>query len=320
MERHTKAMADIFKASEAEGLEVWVDNFGLWGEPGDKAHFLMYHPEAKVVFGDGTQHAFKPCFNSPLYRQFTKDWIDKVGELGGKTIFWDEPNLPLKRVEGTDSFYTGCACPICKKLFEERFGKPMPMIADADVAKFRSETITEFHKYVTDYSKSLGMKNVITLLPNQMERMYKGLGFGEEIGVVDVSKICEIESIDNFGTDPYWFGTPAYAPDGNPYEYVYNSTKACVEVADRMGKDHNLWIQGYGAKAGREPEIIIAAEAAYDAGARTILSWSFNGGESNNYKSDNIMRTWNMTKEAFRRVKNLDRDRMLEENRKKYMK
>ena len=320
MERHSRAMGDIFKASEAEGLEVWVDNFGLWGEPGDKAHFLMYHPEAKVEFADGSYHPFKPCLNSPLYRQFTKDWIDKVGELGGKTIFWDEPNLPLKRIDDSDKFYTGCACPTCKKLFEERYGKPMPEIADADVARFRGETITEFHKYITDYSKSIGMRNVITLLPNQMERMYQNIPFDEELGVVDVSKICEIESIDDFGTDPYWFGTPAFAPDGNPYEYVYNATKACVEVADRLGKDSHLWIQGYGAKRGREDEIIIAAEAAYDAGARTILSWSYMGGEANNYRSENPVKTWRMTVEAFRRIKNMERDRLLAENRKRYMK
>ena len=320
MERHSKAMGDIFKATEAEGLEVWVDNFGLWGEPGDKAHFLMYHPEAKAQFTDGSYHAFKPCLNSPIYRQFIKDWLDKVRELGGRTVFWDEPNLPLKRTEEEGVYLSGCACPICKNLFRERYGKEIPMYADAELASFRSDTITEFHEFITSYSKSLGMNNVITLLPNQMERMYNNVGFENELGVVDVSRICSIEHIDNFGTDPYWFGTPAYAPDGNPYEYVYNASKACVEVADRLGKDHNIWIQGYGAKRGREEEIIIASEAAYDAGARTILSWSYMGGEANNYRSENPEKTWRMTVEAFKRIKNMERDRILLENRKKYMK
>ena len=320
MERHSKAMADIFKASEAEGLEVWVDNFGLWGEPGDKAHFLMYHPEAKVQFSDGTYHPFRPCFNNPLYRQFTKDWIDKVRELGGKIIFWDEPNLPLKRIDGTDTFYSGCACPLCKKLFEEKFGKPMPLIADSDVAKFRSDTIYDFHLFITEYSKSLGMRNVITLLPNQMERMYNNVPFGSELGVIDVSRVCSIEHIDEFGTDPYWFGTPAFSPDGNPYEYVYNSSRNCIEVANKFGKDSHIWIQGYGATSGREHEIITATEAAYDAGARTILSWSFMGGESNNYRSQNPEKTWAMTQEAFRRIKSMDRDEFLRENRKLYKK
>ena len=320
MERHSRAMADIFKASEAEGLEVWVDNFGLWGEPGDKAHFLMYHPEAKVQFADGTYHAFKPCFNSPEYRQFVKDWIDKVRELGGKTIFWDEPNLPLKRTEVEGEFISGCCCPRCARLFEERYGKKMPMIADVDVARFRSDTITEFHEFITAYSKSLGMRNVITLLPNQMERMYNKVDMSDQITVVDVSRICSIKDIDDFGTDPYWFGTPAYAPDGNPYEYVYNSSRNCIEVAKQHGKDSHIWIQGYGAKAGREHEIITAAEAAYDAGARTILSWSFGGGEANNYRSENPQKTQWMTEEAFRRIKSMDRDRVLAENRAKFKK
>ena len=196
----------------------------------------------------------------------------------------------------------------------------MPYIADAYAARFRSDTITEFHEFITAYSKSLGMRNVITLLPNQMERMYNNVDMSDQIGVVDVSRICSIKDIDDFGTDPYWFGTPAYAPDGNPYEYVYNSSRNCIEVAKNFGKDSHIWIQGYGAKMGREHEIIIAAEAAYDAGARTVLSWSFGGGEANNYRSENPQKTQWMTEEAFRRIKSMDRDRILAENRAKYMK
>jgi hypothetical protein len=67
-------------------------------------------------------------------------------------------------------------------------------------------------------------------------------------------------------------------------------------------------------------------EAEYDnyrlpkAGARTILSWSYNGAESHSYRSVNPTRSWNATLEGFRRVKSMERDRILAENRKKYMK
>lgn len=87
-----------------------------------------------------------------------------------------------------------------------------------------------------------------------------------------------------------------------------------------IGKDSHIWIQGYGAKRGREEEIITAAEAAYDAGARTILSWSFGGAEANNYRSENPSKTQWMTEEAFRRIKSMDRDRVLAENRAKFKK
>ena len=94
----------------------------------------------------------------------------------------------------------------------------------------------------------------------------------------------------------------------------------CVDMADKFGKESHIWIQGCATPRGRESEIIIATEAAYDAGARTLLSWGFRGCESNNYRAENPERSWMYTVEAMKRVKSLERDRILEENRRKYMK
>ena len=95
---------------------------------------------------------------------------------------------------------------------------------------------------------------------------------------MNIDKICATESIDNIGTDPYWFGRSKGPSD--PYEYVYESAKTCVSITEKFGKDHNIWIQGYRAPRGREEEIYSATYAAYDAGARTILPWGFHGCES----------------------------------------
>ena len=73
-ERHRSAMRDIFAISEDAGLEVWVDNWGLAGAPGDRSHFLAYHPEAHSYYGDGIKHPYQICLNAPSYRQFVKDW------------------------------------------------------------------------------------------------------------------------------------------------------------------------------------------------------------------------------------------------------
>ena len=317
-ERHDKVMADIFKASEDAGLEVWVDNWGIGGAPGDKSHFLGYHPEAHTVLGNGEIHPYQICLNSPSYRQFVKDWVDEVASIGGKVLFWDEPNIPAPKLPDDSGYYSACTCPNCQKLFEERYNKKMPNIMDADVSAFRNDTLVEFHEFIASYGRKAGMKNVVCLMPYQLSGI--GLntkGAKESLLAMDVEKICNTESIDNIGTDPYWFGN---AKITNPYEYVYNSTKTCVEVADKFGKDHNIWIQAYNAPRGREDEIITATEAAYDAGARTILYWGFHGCESNNYRSRNPERSWMMTVEGNKRVKNMERDRILAENRKKYMK
>ena len=101
-ERHDSVMKDIFAASEDVGLEVWVDNWGIGGSPGDKCHFLGYHPTAHTFYGDGIMHPYQICLNAPSYRQFVKDWIDTVARLGGKTIFWDEPRIPeIKLPDGS---------------------------------------------------------------------------------------------------------------------------------------------------------------------------------------------------------------------------
>ena len=55
-------------------------------------------------------------------------------------------------------------------------------------------------------------------------------------------------------------------------------------------------------------EIILGADAAYDAGARTILVWGFRGGESNDYRAKNPDLTWKVIGDAMQRIKERDRD------------
>jgi len=315
-ERHADVMGDIFKASEAEGLEVWVDNWGIGGVPGDKSHFLSYHPEAHSYYGNGRMHDCQICLNSPAYREFVKSWVDKVAELGGKTVFWDEPHIPdIPTDDG--SYFSACTCPVCRKMFEERFNKPMPEIMDRDVSAFRNSTLVDFHRFIADYARSNGLKNVICLMPYQLAGLNSAKKNGELLQM-NIDEICGIEGIDNVGTDPYWFD--GKSEPSNPYEYVYSATKACLEVTEKFGKEHNIWIQGYSVPRGREEEIIVATEAAYDAGAKTILSWGFHGCEANTYRSANPMRSWLSTVEGMKRIKSMERDRILAENRRKYMK
>jgi hypothetical protein len=124
-----------------------------------------------------------------------------------------------------------------------------------------------------------------------------------------------VPGIDNVGTDPYWLemakGVPAY-------QYVYDISKKLITATDKAEKDHSIWIQGYAIPKGCEEDLFYATAAAYDAGARTILSWSFHGGESNTYRCENTGRAWLYTVEAMKAVKGMERDAILEQNRKKY--
>ncbi len=295
-DRHHQIMKEIIQLSEGLGLEVWIDNWGLGGPPGDKSHFLAYYPDSHQIYSDGKMDPVRVCLNSPDFRKFTKNWVDVVREAGGKTIFWDEPHLVGKEIEGGKPKVWTCRCPRCQKLFKEKYKKEMPQEFNEEIEKFRIWTIIDYFEDVTKYSKEKGMKNVVCVM----------LGAGLAINLSTIEEIAKIKTMDNIGTDPYWYGV------GNqPYEYVFSSTKKCLEVCKKYKKEHNIWIQGFGVPVGREEEIIYATDAAYNAGARTILVWSFRGGESNDYRARNPELTWKVIGDAMARITNRYRDSQL---------
>ena len=180
----------------------------------------------------------------------------------------------------------------------------MPLHPDADVEQFRTDSIVEYFKDITEYSAAAGIYNIVCVM----------LGARHGISLETIDRICSLPTLQNIGSDPYWYNNK----DAHPYEFVYNGTKTNIDVCKQFNKDHNIWIQTYNVPRGREEEIIEATAAAYDAGARTLLAWGYMGSESNDYRAKNPERTWDMTVEAMKRVRAMERDRILEECRAKY--
>ena len=294
--RHFRVMKDIVAISQEAGLEVWMDNWGLGGPPGEISHFLALSPESHQVYSNGDMDPTRVCMNSRPFRAFMKEWIDAVYQTGAKTIFWDEPHFTI-REDGTYA----CACADCRRRFEAKTGKPMPEIVDEEVKRFQMDTVVDFFTEMCAYASSKGLKNAVCVM------------LSERVGVNldSLHRLCAIETLDNIGSDPYWGYTGV-----NPYEFVYNGTKRNLEISDAFRKDHNLWIQAYATPRGREEEVVQAVEAAYDAGARTILAWSYFGGISNDYAAKNAYLVRAKLNEAYRRIWDIERDKVREENRK----
>ncbi len=299
-DRHKNVMKTMVELSEEAGLEVWMDNWGLGGPPGDKSHFLSYYPDSHQIYSDGTMDPVRVCLASEDFRKFMHEWIDVVAWTGAKTIFWDEPHLPM----GANNAFS-CACPRCRKRFEERYGHPMPAVLTPEAEEFRLQTIVDFFSDITAYAHSKGLTNAVCVM------LSEGIG----INLDSISSICSLPYLDDIGSDPYWGYNGR-----NPYEFVYNGTKKNLDVSNHFGKDHNIWIQMFNTPRGMEEEIVQATEAAYDAGARTILSWGYYGSISNDYGAKNpalAQAKWNS---AMERIWGWERDRILAENRAKFMK
>ncbi len=299
-DRSASVMKEIFDMTYSLGLDIWVDNWGLAGTPGDKSHFLCYHPEAHQIFSDGTMRPVNVCYNNPDFILWVKEWIDKVYECGGRKIFWDEPVLPA------DESKFACACPVCKKLFEERYNKPMPVIPDKDCYDFQEWSIVRHLKEVTEYSAKKGMENTVCVM------LQDGIG----INLSNLGALGELKTIDNIGCDPYWVGNSEI--ENSPekvYKYVYDATVKNLNTCEKVNKDHNIWIQGFAIPRGQEDNIIYAADAAYDAGARNILMWGYRGSEGNDYRAKNPDLLWHKAGVAMGRLQNKEYDRIINEAR-----
>jgi hypothetical protein len=87
---------------------------------------------------------------------------------------------------------------------------------------------------------------------------------------------------------------------------------ACAAV----GKDHNLWVKAYAAHAGFERDVVYAAEAIYDAGARNIFFWGYRGCDGNEYRSHNPEMHWAAVGDATARLWEKERERVVAQARK----
>ena len=183
----------------------------------------------------------------------------------------------------------------------------MPAIPNQDCFEFQSWTIVDYFKDVTAYSNSKGMINSVCVMLN------KGIG----INLDNIEELKSITTMENIGTDPYWISShkPEFCGE-DVYKFVYTASKKCVDVANAAGKGHNIWVQSYRTPAGHEEDIIYAAEAAYDAGARNIFFWGFRGCEGNNYRSKVPEFTWRAAGDAAQRILNKERDRVVAAARK----
>ncbi|MBP1991069.1 hypothetical protein [Paenibacillus eucommiae] len=287
-DRHLKIMKEIVQITEGHGLDVWIDNWGLGGPPGDKSHFLAYSPGSHQVYSDGTVDPVRSCLNSPDFRKFTREWIDAVKEIGGKSIFWDEPHLAAKSLDNGKPKDWTCFCERCKLLFLEQYGKPMPTQFTKEVESFRVWSVVDYFREVTKYSKDKHMENIVCVM--------LGATFGINLATID--EIASLDTVDNIGSDPYWLGEEKVSP----YEFVYKATAKNLRICEQYNKRHNIWIQGYATPSGREEEIVSATDAAYDAGARTILVWGYRGSESNDYRAENPDMTWKTVGDAMLRI------------------
>ena len=278
----------LVKATTERGMATWLDPWGVGevfgGEPFSR--FGAIHPEARQI-DSGGRAGTAACLNQPAFREFIKAWIDDVADLGGDTLFWDEPTWRIDTQSGTWS----CRCELCLGLFRDRTGGEMPAEMTAEVQAFQEWSMAELLGDVCEYGHDRGFRNAICIMPPEASNP----------GFLDWDRAASIRGLDNFGTDPYWFSFR-----GDPGSYVSGHARRTVEVAERHGLDHHVWIQAFEVPAGRETEINVAIDAAVTAGARNLSVWSYDGCSAmSSCECERPGVAWAEVRSGFRRIRGL---------------
>lgn len=286
---YTRTMKEIVKVSKDLGLEVYIDPWGVGGIFGGEAltKYVGEKLDDRQMLADGTSVP-AACMNSADFRSFMRLWVETAAYLGSDIVFWDEPHFFMKDwITGATGDQWACRCPVCRKIFEERYDRPMPSKMDDDVVAFREATVVDFFSGLGDYAKECGMKNALCVLPD------RHAGHGGS----DWDALAAIPSLDIFGTDPYW------AVFGHPLEpYVRDKTREAMAVCEKYGRELQMWVLAFMIQEGKEDEVTRAAEIFYEEGVRNIAAWSYEGGGWTYTRSENAEKVWENLGEVFGRL------------------
>jgi len=288
LQYYPDTMAEIIRLSRAEGLEVYVNPWGVGRVFGGEAYSELVgrSPSMAQVGSDGKPR-IAACPNHPDFRSYLHRWIDVVCATEVETIFWDEPHFDF--VKG-DAGLWSCHCQTCQEGFQQRFGTPMPFTLTPEVLQFREDSLIDFLNEMTLHVHKFGKRNSVCMLPPWFPA-----------GLDDWDRVAELPAVDEIGSDPYWEKHTELSTISVTYRDVSMRTLA---TAERHGKAAQMWIKNYHIVAGTESSVTQATQAAFEAGIRNIFAWSYLGSSYLSWlRSDRPELVWQLQNEALQRCR-----------------
>jgi len=259
----SETMKEIFRITHDEGLDVWVNPWGVGnvfgGEPFSNFASKNIFTSCQVL--DDNNPTSIACPNSPKFNSFLDSWIETVIESGVDTVLWDEPHFHEQGFLSSVPNRWGCRCKFCNSKFEDEFNFPMPTIETEEVKVFKKKSLISFIERLSNKVKMNNVKNTLYLTANlSLEKVEK-----------EWESLFNINSIDTFATGPYWQWAK------KPVEHVAEYAKIILEMASKKNKNSQIWIQGFKIKDGRERELSKAISNATDSGVESIAIWGYEG-------------------------------------------
>lgn len=295
-----ETMRGIVQASHDMGLDVWLDPWcigNVFAAEDYPSDFALWHPEAAQIdqYGKMLPGA---CPNQPLFREYLRQWTEAAVDLGPQAIFWDEPHWYIGTWYSQPDRW-GCRCEVCQSLYKEIYGEDMPTDGNVEsVQSFRADSLLRLLDEALRYAKSLGVKNVVTLLPTEYHQP----------GAIDWEAVADLSAIDNLGTDPYPF--PAY--DNSPSfadhwrDYVRRYARKIAGICEERHLGNHLWIQGFSLPADDLGYLDEVMDLAVAEGITNLAVWGFDGHrDMSKFVCEEPDKVWETIGRGFRRIRGI---------------
>ena len=287
-----RTIAQIVAIGHEEGIESWLDPWGVGGVFGGEA--------ASYAVGEYPNACQRDAHGSPLpalcplrpeFRWLMEYWLDAAVASGASLCLWDEPHLFIPRYQGTAERWA-CRCAACQAAFAERFDHRMPTDRTDEVDRFVKALLDDTLAWLVAATGERGMQSGIVLLPE---------GYDADTW----RTVAALPGVRAFGTDPYWFLHEDEIDDAEAYVRLWSERT----VAATAGSTATplAWVQAFRVPAGREPEIERMIEVMVDAGIRSVAAWSYLGcAAMSHLAADDPDAVWAALSRAFTRLRDTD--------------
>ena len=247
----------------------FVNTFG----GGRNSDFMLINPDVWRVNADGTRIP-KACLNNPkVIAEFQR--LTKVSfENGFKGIFVDEPEQP------------NCFCPLCKSEFRKYSDVELEnAVGTPEYTAFQYRMLGDYVRNVCDAVKEIdkSLKTITCVLPDDQ-------------GAWDV--VPSIESLDDFGTDPYWLLMGGQMS----IEHAVSRAQLAKDISRQHGKESHVWLNCWAIPSGVEEEIYEGGKKLAEVGCDSFYTWSFMGGLGTTEVCADPAKAWDNLKRLYKEL------------------
>ena len=210
--------------------------------------------------------------NHPKLSEQLIHYYSVLIEHGFQGVFIDEPTSQVDY-----SRYS-------QELYYALFGEALTYDNnDAKVEQFQRHSIRRYVDRVCGGIKERypDVKTIVCVMPH--DHMYW-------------RDIAELDSVDVFGTDPYWL----FEGHNLTMEGAVECARKMKRLCDEIGKASQIWLNCWGVEAGREEEIYIGGKKLAEIGCDSLYTWSYLGGLGTNESCDDPYKAWDSVVRLYR--------------------